>query len=322
MSSRKKNPSFIIGAFIVGATLLTFTLLIFFSGGNMFTDKERVVMYFDSSVQGLIVGAPVKLKGVVVGEITDIRIHFQNEEPLILTAVSAELVMKRIHKKGAAITEEFFEEAIKNGLRAQLNYQSFLTGLLYVELDFSPATPMKLYQLQDNHIELPTVATPFEEISKTIQELNLKGVVKNIDGLILQARNIVDSGQIQQTLANVGAAANSITTTSENLNKEVLKFGSTRKQLDTWLIEINKQTPEIAQKVNTNLVQLEKTLVQFNKAADTINNTFSEDTPLVNQLNTTLEDVSRSAKAFRSLSETLEQQPEALLRGKKILDEE
>lgn len=322
MSSRKKNPSFIIGAFIVGATVLTFALLIFFSGGNVFTDKERVIMYFDSSVQGLIVGAPVKLKGVVVGEITDIRIHFQNEEPLILTAVSAELVMKRIHKKGAAITEDFFDEAIKNGLRAQLNYQSFLTGLLYVELDFSPDSPMKLYQLRNDGIELPTVATPFEEISKTIQELNLKGVVKNIDGLILQTKNIVDSGQIQQTLASVSTAANSITNTSENLNKEIMHFGSTRKQLDVWLTEMNKQTPQIARQVNTNLVELQKTLVQFNKAASTINNTFAEDTPLVNQLNTTLKEMSRSAKAFRSLSETLEQQPEALLRGKQNLDEE
>lgn len=320
--SNKKNPSFVIGAFIVGATILSFALLIFFSGGNMFTDKERIIMYFDGSVQGLVVGAPIKLKGVVVGEITDIRLHFQNEEPVILTMVSAELVMKRIHKKGTAITEEFFEESIKNGLRAQLNYQSFLTGLLYVELDFSPNTPLKLYKLQDDYIELPTVSTPFEEITKTIQELNLKGVVKNIDGLILQARNIVDSGQIQATLTSVSTAADSITVTSENLNKEVLQFNNTRKELDIWLKELNKQTPEIAQNVNKNLVELQKTLVEFNKAADTINNTFAEDTPLVNQLNSTMQEVSRSAKAFRSLSETLEQQPESLLRGKKIRDEE
>lgn len=320
--SNRKNPSFVIGSFIVGATILTFALLIFFSGGNMFTDKERIVMYFDGSVQGLVVGAPVKLKGVVVGEITDIRIHFQNEEPVILTTVTAELVMKRIHKKGAAITEEFFEEAIKNGLRAQLNYQSFLTGLLYVELDFSPSSPLKLYKLQDDYIEVPTVSTPFEEITKTIQELNLKGVVKNIDGLILQAKNIVDSGQIQTALISVSTAANSITNTSENLNKEVLRFNHTRKELDIWLKEMNKQTPEIAQRVSSNLVELQKTLVEFNKAADTINNTFAEDTPLVNQLNSTLEEVSRSAKAFRSLSETLEQQPEALLRGKQTLKEE
>ena len=321
MSSRK-NSSFVIGSFIVGATVLTFALLIFFSGGNFFTDKERVVMYFDGSVQGLVVGAPIKLKGVVVGEITDIRLHFQNEEPVILTMVSAELMMKRIHKKGSAITEEFFEESIKNGLRAQLNYQSFLTGLLYVELDFSQNSPQKLYGLQDDYIEIPTVSTPFEEITKTIQELNLKGVVKNIDDLIQQARNIVAGGQIQATLTSVSTAADSITNTSENLNKEVLQFNSTRKELDIWLKEMNKQTPEIAQNVNRNLVELQKTLVEFNKAADTINNTFAEDTPLVNQLNSTLKDVSRSAKAFRSLSETLEQQPEALLRGKQSLKEE
>ena len=81
--SHKKNRSLAIGAFIVGAILLVFVALLFFSGGRFFADKKRVVMYFEGSVQGLQVGAPVKLKGVVLGEIIDISINFERDNKTV-----------------------------------------------------------------------------------------------------------------------------------------------------------------------------------------------------------------------------------------------
>src|SRR5690606_33786205 len=53
-----------------------------------------------------------------------------------------------------------------------------------------------------------------------------------------------------------------------------------------------------------------------------IEHAFSEDAPLLHHLTRTLVDMSRSSRAFRSLSETLEQQPEALLRGRSVKAEE
>jgi len=79
---------------------------------------------------------------------------------------------------------------------------------------------------------------------------------------------------------------------------------------------LNQQAPELTQQLNQNLVVLQKSLDHFNRTAQTLNHTLSEDSPLVHQLNTTLQDVSESARAFRNLSETIEQQPEAIWRGK------
>ena len=108
-----KNKSFAIGAFIVGALLVVFFALLFFSGGRIFSQKERVVMYFDGSVQGLQIGAPIKLKGVVLGEITDIQINFQSDDKPALTAVTADLVLQRINSKGTDVNNEFLVDAIK-----------------------------------------------------------------------------------------------------------------------------------------------------------------------------------------------------------------
>lgn len=316
------NTSLTIGAFIVGAIVLVFIALLFFSGGRLFTHKERVIMYFVGSVQGLQIGAPVKLKGVVLGEIVDIQINFQSDDKkvttaeTIVTAVTADLVMKNINRQGARATGEFFKDAIDNGMRAQLNFQSFLTGLLYVELDFYPETPLMLYNLQPEYRELPTIATGFEEIFKTIQDMNLKGLVKNLDNLTTQASVIMDSGVIQKTMADFSRAANAIEVTAVNVNTLTKNFETTRAQADIFLKQLNQETPKLSASLNKSMVDFQKSLDQFNQAAGSIHSSFSEDAPLLNQLNITLEDMSRSAQAFRSLSETLEQQPEAVLRGK------
>lgn len=318
--TNSKNTSFAIGAFIVGAMVLIFIALIFFSGGRLFSKKEKVIMYFEGSVQGLQIGAPVKLKGVVLGQITDIQINFQSDEKTIVTAVTADLVMERINSKGATIKGEFFTEAIKNGMRAQLNFQSFLTGLLYVELDFYPESPIKLYGLTADYRELPTIATQFEELSKNFAELNIKGMISNIDELAIELNKFIKSGEIQTTIKSVNRAAISIEKTSNNLNVQVSQLAknidATRTEIDKLLAELNTRTPELAQALNKSLKDLSLSLDQINKTAASIDNNLSEDAPLINQLNTTLNDISRSAQAFRSLSETLEQQPEALLRGK------
>ena len=332
----KKNTSFRIGAFIVGAITLVFLALLFFSGGDLFSQKERVVMYFEGSVQGLQVGAPIKLKGVILGEITDIQINFDsntqdngnknNSAKNIVTAVTGDLALKRISRKGNEVSLEFFEEAITNGLRAQLNFQSFLTGLLYVELDFFPGTPATLYGFKKNYLELPTVATGFEELTKNLQEINLKGLVNNLDQLTLNLSKIVKSGAIEETLGSVKLAADSFAHTANTMGQDVSllskNLSHTSTQLDKLLISLNQQTPVLADELRASMVQLQKSLVELDKASNSVHQSFSEDAPLVNQLAETLDEVSRSAQAFRTLSETIDQQPEAFLRGKKLTDKD
>src|SRR5690606_15195613 len=110
--------------------------------------------------------------------------------------------------------------------------------------------------------------------------------------------------------------------TSGNLDREMAvlsdQLGSTLIEMDKFLKELNTQTPQMAASFQTSLDELHKTLRSFNEVANNANNVLAEDAPLVHQLNSTLLDVSRAAQAFRSMSETLDQQPESLLRGKRL----
>ena len=324
--SSQKNTSFAIGAFLVGALALIFTALLFLSSGQFFSKKERIVMYFEGSVQGLQTGAPVKLKGVALGEIVDIQIDFDEQGQAVITAVSADLVLSHISHKGNEIDSEFLKNSIAKGMRAQLNYLSLLTGMLYVELDFYPDSELKLYALQTKYLEMPTIATQFEKITRNFQELNFEALVNNIDKLLFQITKIASSGNIEATLSDISSAAQAVNKTALNIDAEIdeltQNINSTSVQLSKLLETLNEEAPEVSRQLNQNLVTLQKSLDQFNKTAQTLNHTLSDDAPLVNQLNTTLQDISESARAFRALSETLDQQPDAIWRGRSKFDAE
>ena len=67
----KISPT-VIGAFVVGAIVLMVAGVLLFGGGKFFKEKLPYVMFFDSSVEGLNVGAPVIFRGVQVGQVTEV----------------------------------------------------------------------------------------------------------------------------------------------------------------------------------------------------------------------------------------------------------
>jgi paraquat-inducible protein B len=321
---KSQRLPFAIGAFIMGAFLLIFMALLFFSGSRFFAEKAPVIMYFDGSVQGLQVGAAVKLKGVVIGEISDIRIDFSSDSSQKVTAaVSAVLLLKQINLKGIPVDSEFFTRAIEKGLRAQLNFQSLLTGLLYVELDFYPGTKASLHGEQAV-LELPTIATDFEALSKSFQSLDLKGLVSNLDTLAQELTQIASSGKIQQALTSFDNAATSVALTAKRLNTTQAELGLDAKtvlaKLDSLIVRLNSDEPKLMGSLEQSLTQLRATLGNIDLATSKANDTLGQDSPIIIQLHYTLEELSRSARALKNLSETIDEQPEALLRGKQTQD--
>lgn len=318
--SHNRKLSFAIGAFITGALILAFFAMLFFSGGRLFAQKEPVVMYFGGSVQGLQVGAPVKLKGVIIGEITDIRISFQESAASVFTTVEADLVLKRVTAQGREAGTQFLTEAIANGLRAQLNFQSLLTGLLYVELDFHPDVDAHFKSVERDAIEIPTMATNFEQLSAKFQNINIESLVSNINTLAVRVTELVESGQIESTFEGAQRTLSSIEAAANNLNRELK---ATSDELNAGLQDtrrlvnrLNQEVPVISADLQTSLDQLHQSLLSFDKAAKNIDHTFSEDSIVLNRLDRSLQDVSRAARALRQLSESLDAEPDALWRGR------
>ena len=84
------------GRFLVGkARFRRVDLALFlqlFGGGKFFQEKAPFVIFFDSSVQGLNVGAPVVFRGVQVGQVAKVEALYDPKKTTIHVKVIVELV--------------------------------------------------------------------------------------------------------------------------------------------------------------------------------------------------------------------------------------
>jgi paraquat-inducible protein B len=219
---RRANPK-LIGAFLVGAVALIIIGILVFARGQFLSDKRTFVLFFEGSVKGLNVGAPVDFQGVRVGSVTDIRVQYLTKDDQFRIPVFIQLEADRVTQVGERKTREerikAYPALIERGLRAQLGTVSLVTGQLYVQLDFYPNTPVKLVGADLGAPELPTIPTPIQEVAATAQELieklkhlPLDQLFANVLATTQGLNHLVNAPEIPDLLR---AAAGAATTTQQ-----------------------------------------------------------------------------------------------------------
>jgi paraquat-inducible protein B len=138
---------------------------------------------------------------------------------------------------------------------------------------------------------------------------------------------LIKSGKINDAIKNFDAAAVAVEKTANHIDNTREAFevdmAGLSKKLDDSLMVFNKlldqgndQILALSHDFILTATSLRETLAGIDQAIKTTEGTFSEDSVLIDQLSRSAEEVSRAARAFRRLSDTLEQQPEALIRGR------
>ena len=134
---RKANKT-LIGAFVVGAAVLLLVGIAVFGSGAIFKLSDKYVLYFDGSVKGLSEGAPVVFRGVKIGNITTITPVYDPKDNKVLIAVVIDVELAHVAGVSDVIGYPKYETWVKQGLRARLEIQNFITGQLMVAFDFYP----------------------------------------------------------------------------------------------------------------------------------------------------------------------------------------
>src|SRR6056300_507793 len=167
--SKQVSPT-LIGSFFLAALGLVIIAIMMFGGGNYFEKHHRFVLYFHSenNLNGLNVGAPVKLEGVQIGEVKEVALLLDENTLEVVKPVVIELDYSNIISEVDDKLEEYdkpesedqdqqIKAFIKRGLKAQLKSQSMLTGLLYIEFQFTPEDKVVLTGRKYRDLrELPT----------------------------------------------------------------------------------------------------------------------------------------------------------------------
>src|SRR5271167_2578835 len=172
--SKRVSPT-VIGAFVVASFAILVVALIVVGSGRIFTRPIRFICMFQGNLNGLKIGAPVKVRGVQIGTVAAIELRLLPSQgkicpvikglrlPVIIDVDRSQLLARG--GTGKALEKSGFDEMIQMGMRAQLDTESLLTGLLYIDLDLHPNTPANYVLEPDGpYREVPTVQTDMAEL--------------------------------------------------------------------------------------------------------------------------------------------------------------
>ncbi|UCF20956.1 MAG: MCE family protein [Gemmatimonadota bacterium] len=318
--SRRPSPT-LVGAFVVSALTLAVAGIMLFSSGALFRDARPFVLYFDGSVSGLRQGSPVKFRGVEVGQVTGIYLELGEGQPSSSAAipVTIDLFQDRIRAKGIEIDLDdpaWYQGVIDAGMRGQLQTQSLVTGQLYVGLDVHPGSPAIFRGGPDTpYPEIPTLPTAFEEIQEKLIRFVSRLDEVEIDSISMSARRLMDS------LNNV-ASSPSLVAAIESLDRTLQAVDLAVGDLRDLMASVEADVLPLANSVDSTRIAATATLQQAEAALLNLRTLLEPGSPLVVQLEQMLADLSAASESLQAVADYLERNPGALVRGRKITEEE
>jgi len=207
----KKMNKTVIGAFVVGALALLIAAILVFGGGQIFSQSDKYVMFFNGSVKGLSVGAPVIFRGVKIGNVESINLVYDELTQEVLIPVVIDVELSRVMGVPEMPGYPDYAKFIKQGLRAKLEIQTFITGQLMIALDFYPDKPAKFYGIIKTYPELP--ALPISpDIFQVMDDIPVKEITVNLEQAVAGINRLVNSEGIAalgKTLKEVNSSARS-----------------------------------------------------------------------------------------------------------------
>jgi len=255
-----------------------------------YTLRQTWLVYFDQSVRGLSVGAPVEIYGIKIGEVTDVALVYDEKSRDLRVPVRLSIEPERIQNvlkaaphfesdKGQPLLRWFVEE---RNLRAQLKSGNLLTGQLLVDLGFYPNEPRAVLAYEKSIPLIPTVPGSIEQlqesiarITKSLEKVPFDKIGKDVDVLL------------KETTATVRDAGGLV----------------------------RRMNGETAPALQASLGALQKTLEE-------LQGSIGRNSPLQYNLQKTLEDLSLTLRSMRELTDSIEHKPQSLLFGKGDKDDE
>jgi phospholipid/cholesterol/gamma-HCH transport system substrate-binding protein len=306
-----------LGLFVVVGVVLALGTAVYLGAESLRRQHVGYETYFDESVQGLDVGAPVKFRGVTVGEVTDIDIAPDRRLVEVTSGLSTSDLRDLGLGEGSGRNTRFI---IPADLRVQIATEG-ITGVKFLQLDFFdveshpapvlpfpvperyiPAAQSTIKNLQDSVVHavdrvpevadaILAVAAHAERLLADVEREQLpQGMAKTlagIDRLIATVEGAVDdadvaklSAQAQASLAHVDAA--------------VVRAGAALQRIDG-----------------------ERGLIaSAQRATDAIGDVATSSPELGEEVVEALRGVRDAMASLRRLTDALEQDPDMLLKGR------
>lgn len=329
--SKQANP-LAIGAFLIGALVLLTAGVMIFGGSDFFKDKKRFVIFFDSALNGLNVGAPVKLQGVQIGNVNEISLVMDSAtgrifKPVVIEIDPALLRDMSGQQSGGHTKKQRMQDAqrlIDAGLKGRLETQSLLTGLLYVDLNFYSDKPINLVKIDYKNLpELPSVPTTVDEIRNTADEilnrarqLPLEDMMRNLADTLSEMRALLQADDTKKSLAALAKSLQETQKLMAVLNSQLgplmANANGTLSTTRNTLTDFNKELLPVLKAAEQSLTAATQVLNESRGTLNAVETLASPDS----QLGQALLEMRNASRSLKDLTESLERQPQSLIYGK------
>lgn len=331
--SKKANPT-LIGAFTLVGLVLAGIAIVLFGAGKYFEKSHRILLHFEKSAIGLLVGSDVRFGGVRIGRVASISVLVDRAKNRKIIPVEVELAETDLKAVGATSgsaidfsTKGGVDKAVKEGLRAGMKQQSLLTGMLYIEFDIVPDVPGFVYEGpgKADYPTVPTIPTEIDELIsgvadglKKINALDLAGVIKDLRSVLVSAEgqlkelnmktindNVVEITKDIRAITSNDKISHAFTTLDEALIDLKTLIAKADKGIEPIMADIDK----VAIKASTSLNSIETATNDLAKIANPRG-------PLMLRVQSVLQETERAARAIKELADDLKRNPNAILKGK------
>lgn len=265
--------------------------------------KDSWLVYFDQSVRGLTIGAPVEFQGIKIGEVSSINLKFESVTMSFRTPVMLRIEPERIFGRDPDLTTRdghaILKTFVARGMRAVLKNGNLLTGQLLIDFDFYPELPAKKIAYENSIPVLPTRQTELQLLAD-----NLNSILNKVEKIPFQ--QISTDLQALLKTANTAIAHIPVQALSDDLRTTLKSANSSMARIDSMAESFNAQTTPA---ITSALEQLTKTLIDLEQS-------IGSESPANYQLRQTMRDMSTAVRSLRSLSDSLDQHPESIIYGK------
>ena len=338
-----------IGGFTIGALALLVIGLLLFGGSQLFKkDKVRFVIFFDSSLNGLEVGAPVKMQGVKIGVVERIRLEIDQATGKVFKPVVVEIDRNSFVGMDGLPDEispdrkrlqANVNKLVGEGFRARLEMQSLLTGLLFVDFAMYPDKPAQYTHIDfQGLVELPCIPTTTDELrntaekmSETLRNLPLDEIARNFSDTLQEIRNLLASKEMQQSNVALSVTLTELEKTMKTLNRNlepILKetqntvIGADALVQDSrsMVNAVHQEVKPVMAGVERTLANADKTLANADKAMAAATTALDTATAALTKARSTLVTVDGAVGPDSTLNETLVAMKEAARSLKSLTD--
>jgi len=240
-------------------------------------ETQKYLIYFDESVFGLNLDAPVKFRGITVGKVVDLRINKKNTQQV---QVTVEIL------KSTPINESTVAKLTAQGI----------TGLTYINLTQRrhDAPPLKKKK-GEKYPVIKSVPSFFKNFEHTLGEMTAE-----LTTTLKKAQKLLDEKNQKEMARLLTQSANVMEKIDTMLDeKTITHVQSTAKNIDSITHKIDKLVPNIDSFVDKT-VEWEKGI---NKSFDSIKDTYLKMDDKMRDMANSFEDAKIS---FETLTRELE----------------